>query len=291
MGLPQLAGDLLGLHHAGAAGGEGLFLFWLGRELGQLLVGVAQIVGVLARLGDSLLLRRQIRPRLAPGGPGLAGGGEFSGEPTKGVDERAVLGGVDEGAVVVLAVDLHQRRADLAHGLDADGLVIDEGAGAAISHLHAPQDQIAIYDDVMAFCDDQRGMAQRQIKGRRHLALRLPLAHEGAIAPAAQRQRESVQQDRLAGAGFARENHEPRPQLQIQPIDQNYVTDRELGEHGSAGSTEAEFLEALGDPGAAVFIGLQSATLEQRESVLVPLTVRVVVPEHRRRRLRLVGDA
>ena len=182
MGLPQLAGDLLGLHHAGAASGEGLLLLGLGAELRQLLMGVAQIVCVLARLGDPLLLRRQIRSRLPPGHIGLTRRRKLPGEAAEGVDEGAMLGGVDEGAVVVLAVDLHQGGADLTHGLHADRLVIDECAGAAIGHLQAPQDQIAIDDDVMAFGNHQRGMAERQIEGRRHLTLGLPLAHERTIA-------------------------------------------------------------------------------------------------------------
>ena len=43
-----------------------------------------------------------------------------------------MLFGGDQGAVVVLAVNLDQRCADLAEQRDADGLVVDEGAGLAV---------------------------------------------------------------------------------------------------------------------------------------------------------------
>ncbi len=51
-------------------------------------------------------------------------------------------GRVDEGALVVLTVDFHQRRAERAQHLDADRLVVDESAGAAVGELHPPHDQL-----------------------------------------------------------------------------------------------------------------------------------------------------
>ncbi len=44
---------------------------------------------------------------------------------------------IDQRALVVLAVDLDQRVADVAHQGDAGRLIVDEDARAAIGRLHA----------------------------------------------------------------------------------------------------------------------------------------------------------
>ncbi len=50
---------------------------------------------------------------------------------------------IDQRALVMLAVNLHQRGADRLQGLHADRLVVDEGAGPAIGKLHPAQDHLA----------------------------------------------------------------------------------------------------------------------------------------------------
>ena len=57
--------------------------------------------------------------------------------------------GIDQRALVVLAVDLDQRRADRLQRLHADRLVVDEGAGAAVGELHAAQDHVAVVVDAV----------------------------------------------------------------------------------------------------------------------------------------------
>ena len=49
--------------------------------------------------------------------------------------------GIDQRAVVMLAVDFDQSRAEAFERLHADRLVVDEGAGLAVGELHAAQDQ------------------------------------------------------------------------------------------------------------------------------------------------------
>src|SRR5665254_6355 len=46
-----------------------------------------------------------------------------------------------------------------------------------------------------------------------------------------QSQREGIEQDRLAGAGLAGEHGKPRGKIDVEPVDQNDVADRESGEH------------------------------------------------------------
>ncbi len=68
-----------------------------------------------------------------------------------------------------------------------------------------------------------------------HLPLLGALAHQRLVAAAAERQREGIEQDRLAGAGLAGEHGEPRGEIDVELVDQDDVADRKSGKHGGAG--------------------------------------------------------
>ena len=153
-------------------------------------------------------------------------------EATEGVQKAAMRRGIDQSAVVVLAVDLHQRRAELLHHLNADRLVVDEGAGAAIGELDAAQDQRVFIGDIVGLENGAGGMARTDFEDGRHLPLLGALAYQRLVAAAAQRQREGIQQDRLAGAGLAGQHGEVRGEIDVEPVDQDDVADRKTGEHG-----------------------------------------------------------
>ena len=129
---------------------ETLFLPGLDRELCQFGMGMAQIVGIAARLGDAGLFGGEIGVGLAPRRMRLAHGLSFPDEAAERVDQHAVMGGFDERAVIVLAVNFDEFAADRPHRLHAHRLIVDEGAGAAVGHLHAPQDEVAGRLDVVA---------------------------------------------------------------------------------------------------------------------------------------------
>ena len=76
-----------------------------------------------------------------------------------------------------------------------------------------------------------RRMLGRQFEHRGDLALLGALAHQGGVAAGAQRQREGVEQDRLAGAGLAGQHGKARREIDVEPVDQNDVSDRESGQH------------------------------------------------------------
>ncbi len=71
----------------------------------------------------------------------------------------------------------------------------------------------------------------RRIEDGDHLALRLAGTHQTAVAAPAERQREGVEQDGFAGAGLARENSQPRAEIELQPVDQNDVAYRQMDQH------------------------------------------------------------
>ena len=138
---------------------------------------------------------------------------------------------LDERALVVLAVDLHDLLRDGAHRLQADRLIVDEGAGAPVGELQAAQDEIAVDRDVLRRRRTARRMIGREIEDGGHLALRLAGAHQRSVAAAAERERERVEQNRLAGAGLAGEHRQPRPEGEVEVVDEDDVADRELDEH------------------------------------------------------------
>ncbi len=144
--------------------------------------------------------------------------------------------GIDQRALVMLAVNLDQRGADRFQGLHADRLVVDEGAGAAVGQLHATENHLArtfnacVVEAVLG--EDPCGrMALGDVERRRHLALLGAMADETRIAAAAERQRECIEQDGFARAGLAGQHREATGEFDIEPFDQDDVTDRQTGQH------------------------------------------------------------
>ena len=171
--------------------------------------------------------------RLAPRLPQHLDLGGVLFQAAEGVEQAAMGGGIDQRAVVVLAVDLDQRLAELLHHLHAHRLVVDEGAGAPVAELHAAQDQLVLGGDVVGGQHGVRRVVAGDVEGGDHLALPLALAHQGLVAAGAQSQGEGVEQDRLAGAGLAGEHGKPRGEIDVEPVDQDDVADRKSGKHGA----------------------------------------------------------
>ena len=207
-----------------------------GIEGRQLLNGMAQEVGLAC--GPS-------RARL-PGGPASWPPGvphtsrrrrhglTASRQPAEGVEDVAVGRRIDQRAVVVLAVDLDERRADRSQHLHADRLVVDEGARAPVRELDAAQDQVAVDVDIGPWRD--RG-GPGWPAGRSNTAVTWPACSpcrtRRAVAAPAEREREGIEQDGLAGARLAREHAEPGRKSKLQPVDQDDVADRSCTACGS----------------------------------------------------------
>ena len=115
----------------------------------QLLKGVADIVGIGAHARDLRLVARKLGFSTFPVLPSGSDSGGIRNRARKRIDEIAVAGGVDERAVVMLAVDLDEGAADVAQELHADGHVVDESAAAAIGALHAAENERGFAGDVV----------------------------------------------------------------------------------------------------------------------------------------------
>ncbi len=117
--------------------------------------------------------------------------------------------------------------------LHAHRLVVDERARSAVGELHATKDQFIFGRNVVGREQRARRMVARDIEHGGDLALLDALPDQRLVPAAAKGQRESIEQDRLAGAGFAGEHGEPIGEIDVEPVDQHDVADRESGEHGA----------------------------------------------------------
>ena len=77
-----------------------------------------------------------------------------------GIEQAPVRRHVDQRALVVLAVDFHQRRAERLEHLHAHRLIVDEGAGAPVGELHAAQDQAVLGGDAVLGNQRERRMVR-----------------------------------------------------------------------------------------------------------------------------------
>ena len=148
-----------------------------------------------------------------------------------GVEQSAVRRGVDEGTLVMLAVNFDQSRSQRAQNLDADRLVVDEGARPAVGKLRPAHDQFVFADKVVVGQHAPRRMVLGDVEGGNHLAVLGALAHQSRVAAGAERQRKGVEQDRFAGAGLARQCGEAGAEIDIEPVDQNDVADGKASQH------------------------------------------------------------
>ena len=279
-GLQRLAQSRAG-HQEAALGGEGLLLARLRGEARQLVDRVAQELLVAAR-GIELVARGLLR--LFGGAQRVPCRGDLGRQGAViagGIEQGAVGGGIEQAAGLVLAMDLDQLVAELGQQADADRLVVDEGARAPVGAERAAQDQRRLARRCRARREARAtGMAVGQVELGGDLGALGARPHQAAGAAVAEREPERIQQDRLAGAGFAGEHAERAVKGEIKPFDEDDVADREpcqhrRSEHGVPGPAE---------PGAAprnrpaVSVGVLPG--HERVGVHVPFAAREIVAEH-----------
>ncbi len=199
-------------------------------------MGVAQIICIRPRLCDALFLIGQSAPRRLPGAvfrPHLI---RLPRKPAMRVDQRPMDAGIDQSAVVVLAMDFDEFRPDGAQRLRGGGLIVDEGARAPIRRLHAAQHEVVVARKAEFARGEMGGVVGRQIEHRRHLPLLAARAHERGVAAPAERQHEGVEEDGFAGARLAGKSRQPLPEIEIERVDEHDVADGQTDEHDAGDS-------------------------------------------------------
>ena len=148
------------------------------------------------------------------------------------IDDLALRVAADEGLEFLLAVDVDQVLAELAHALRGQRLAVHVLARAAVAADHAPQHEFAVrrFDRLLVEPAAQRSIRCGFECRRDFRALRAVAKHVGTRA-AAERQHHRVHDDGLAGAGFAGERREAALELELGRVDHREVADLQVREH------------------------------------------------------------
>ncbi len=215
---------------------EGGLLARLRRELVQFLDRVAQPVGLAQRplhIGAMLATAACARRAARSTATDLV---SFILEPAEGIEQPAMRRRIHQRAVVMLAVDLHQRRAEALQHLHAHRLIVDEGAGAAVAPIARGAGSDASSAG-MSFVGEHRArrMPGRQLERRRS---RCPAPRPAAPAPASPRPpsasaKASSRMDLPAPVSPVSTDR-PDGEIDIEPVDQNDVADGKPGKHADA---------------------------------------------------------
>ncbi len=151
------------------------------------------------------------------------------------VEQIAVALGVEQAAVVVLAVDLDRQRPEIAEQASGRCGAGDEGAAAAVA-LERPADDQGLACpgfDPLSVQQFARRMIVRQRDLGRDRGAFLARANQPDVGPRAERKPERIEQDRLAGPGLAGEHAQARLEFELEPVDQHDVVDGKLPQHAT----------------------------------------------------------
>ncbi|MGY3075360.1 hypothetical protein ACVWZZ_001731 [Bradyrhizobium sp. LM6.10] len=107
-----------------------------------------------------------------------------------------------------------------------------KAAGAAVGELDPAENHLAGILQPVLREDLRGGVIFGDIEHGSDLPLLRAVAHEAGVAAAAERQRKGIEQDGFARTGLAGQNREARCEFDIEPFDQDDVTDRQTREHG-----------------------------------------------------------
>src|SRR5262249_5505783 len=154
-------------------------------------------------------------------------------QAAEGIEETPMSAGINQGTLIVLAMDFDQRTSELLQHLHTHRLVVDERTGSTVGELYAAEDQLIFGRNVVGGEQRVRRVGASDIEYGGSPALPDSLPDQRLIPAATQGQSKSIEQDRFAGARFAGEDSEPVGEIDIEAVDQHDVADRESGEHGA----------------------------------------------------------
>ena len=146
-----------------------------------------------------------------------------------GVEHLALAGSPQQALVRVLAVDVHQLFAQLAQLAQGHRQAVDEGLAARLRVDGAAQDQGVVAVQLVLLQPGPQGCGH--IEDRADIGAFAALAQHAGIAARAQRQRQRVHQNRLAGPGFTRKYGEARLELDLGAVDDHEIPDMQGTQH------------------------------------------------------------
>lgn len=127
-----------------------------------------------------------------------------------------------------------EELADFAQLQGGCRRAVDIAARAAAGIEYATQDQFVLGFDIIG-CQPGTDRRQRgDVEGRCNLGLVATGAHDAGIGALAQRQRQGIDEDRLAGPGFPSQGAKTGRKFELQPVDDDEIADRKVAQHQSS---------------------------------------------------------
>ena len=177
-----------------------------------------------------------------PGSPRVRDRARERGKPSVRIDERALHFGDDERLVRVLAMQVDELFAQILQLRERRGAAVDPGAAPSLRVERAAQQHLAVGRAEVVRGEpvgDRRTIFHFEDRGElRALRTRPKLAKLEAIA---EQQRESVEQDRLAGAGLPGQHREGIAELEVERVDDDEIANGQQAEHRGALSLGGPF--------------------------------------------------
>jgi hypothetical protein len=150
-----------------------------------------------------------------------------------GIEQLALRGGAQQRLVRMLPVDVHEQLARLPELRQRGGVPVDEAAGAPGAVEAAAQDQQPrVAGQVALFQPRQKLGAGVHLELGGELGALAALPDQARVAAPAHQQLDGVDQQGLAGAGFAGEDGEAAGELERGALDDDQVPDVERPQHG-----------------------------------------------------------
>ncbi len=227
----HVLGQPRALLHRCAFGGEFLLLARLGREGLQLLHRMFEPFAIALGTFEVSTRGRQCRLGRAPAC--MRGGQRGHVETAEGIEQCTMPARVQQSAIVMLAVNLHQPPAQIAQQCCGDRLVVDARPTAAIGLDDAAHNERLPGLARQPIVGEQGGddLILAGIETRGHHSLGGAVAHKPAVGTLAQHQPQRIEQDRLARPRLTRQRAETGGEIEVQRLDQNDVTDGETDQH------------------------------------------------------------
>jgi hypothetical protein len=162
-----------------------------------------------------------------------AEGCHVTGQPGIGVEQEALAMRKSQEGALVLAMDLDQEFGEAAKRRRRRETAVQVCLALSLAQEVTPNHEELVSRTLdPAFRQQMASLLVIQIEGGLYPALLGPGAYLLRLTPCPQGQPQRVDDDRFAGAGFAREDIEPRAELNAQLVDQGKVRDAQFAEHG-----------------------------------------------------------
>ena len=190
---------------------------------------------ILRRRGGAIALLAQLGPGAVLRGDRI----EQLAIVTAQIEQLALRGALHQRLIFHLAVDIDERLAKLTQCLHRQCLAVDVGARAAVRADYSPQHYGLIF--VLDRLLGEPGARSRVVGNRKRggdLGAVGAMPNDFSTGATASGEQQGVDQDRLAGAGFAGEHRQAGGELQLGGIDDCEIADLDVEEHGARQSSD-----------------------------------------------------